>query len=126
MSARGKAMLQFAIMLAIAGLLYKFAPHRIMAGIVAVLAVVVLVCGLFIPSAFRAIERFGQTLGAWAATGLTWGLLVPTYYLIFVPARIGLKLQGKDPMHREFPTTASSYWIPRPPVRGLDQYRKQH
>jgi hypothetical protein len=113
-------------MLIIVFFLYTWKPDHVMWRIVLGLAGVVLVGGLLIPPVFHAIERFGQALGRWAAAGLTWGLLVPFYYLCFVPGRCFLARRGKDPMHRAFPTNKVSYWIPRPPVRGPGQYRKQH
>jgi hypothetical protein len=113
-------------MLVIAGLLYWWKPEHFTWKVVLVLAAVVLVSGLFIPPVFRGIERFGQVLGRGVSVGLTWGLLVPFYYLCFVPGRFFLLLRGKDPLHRQVPTDVSSYWIPRPPVRSLAQYTKQH
>jgi hypothetical protein len=126
MSLPVKATIQAVVMLVIAGLLWKVWDHRVMPCIIVALAAVTLVGGLFIPPLFRAIERFGQWLGKTVGLVLTWGLLVPFYYLCFVPARIALKLRGVDPMHRECPTSMSTYWIRRPPVRSMDQYRKQH
>lgn len=121
-----RALLQAAIMLGIAFLLHWWRPEHLMWKVVLGLAGVVVVSGLFIPRLFLAIEHFGQLLGKWVTAGLTWALLVPFYYLCFVPARAVLALRGKDPMHRACPTDAPSYWLKRPPVRSMDQYRKQH
>jgi hypothetical protein len=121
-----RAVIQALVMLGIASLLYWWKPAHFMWKVVLGLAGVVLVSGLLVPVVFDAIERFGQALGRWVAVGLTWGLLVPFYYLCFVPARIGLKLKGKDPMHRAFDAGAQTYWIKRPPINDVKQYRKQH
>ena len=90
------------------------------------IAAFVLVSGLFIPPFWRGIEKFGHFLAWLVGTTLTWGLLVPFFYLVFVPGRTVLKLKGKDPMQRAFPTEKETYWEPRPEVRSKEQYRKQH
>ena len=121
-----RALIQTGIMLVISFLLHWWKPEHFMWQVVLGLSGVVLVSGLLIPSVFHGIERFGQALGRGVAVGLTWGLLVPFYYLCFVPGRFFLLLRGKDPMHRACPTDEASYWVKRPPVRSKDQYRKQH
>lgn len=119
------AVIQAGVMAAIGALAYLWLGHRIMGGVVWSLAAVVLVSGLFIPSAFAAIERFGKRLGQWVGTGLTWGLLAPFYYVCFVPLHVLQKISGKDPLRRRFPTDEPSYWVPRSPVKDASQYRKQ-
>jgi hypothetical protein len=126
MPRQAKAALQALVTLIIAWLLHRYGPHPVMGKIVAACAGVVLVSGLFIPPLFYAIERGGQKLGGWVATGLTWLLLVPFFYLVFVPGRVLLALRGVDPMQRRFPTGDPTYWYPRPPVKDPAQYRKQH
>ena len=102
------AAVQVACMVAIGLLLYYFGKS-IMSGIVFCIAGVVLFCGLFIPSAFHAIEKMGKKIGLWVATGLTWILLVPFFYICFVPARLILAVRGKDPLTRKFEKEAASY-----------------
>ena len=82
-------------------------------------------CALFVPPAFAAIEGFGKKLGVWVGTGLTYLLLVPFFYLVFVPGRLVLALMGKDPMQREFPTKEASCWSPRRTKMDEAHYRKQ-
>jgi ABC-type uncharacterized transport system permease subunit len=125
MSPASKAAIQAVIMGLIGFLLYHFVGHRVMGVVVWGLAVIVLISGLFIPPAFQAIERFGARLGVWVGTGLTWGLLVPFYYITFSIGHFFLKLKGKDLMCREFPSREPTYWTPRTPVRNLEQYGKQ-
>ena len=122
---RKNAAIQAAVMVVIGFLIYRWLGHKTMGMIVWGLATVVLVSGFFIPPVFFAIERFGKWLGKWVGEGLTWGLLTPFYYLCFFPANMMLKLKGKDPLHREFPTNEPTYWIPRKPVKDVSQYRKQ-
>ena len=81
--------------------------------------------GLFLPSAFFALERFGRQLGKGVGVLLTWGLLVPFYYLCFGFLRLAQKIGGKDPLCRKFPSDEATYWTPRKPVRNVAQYRKQ-
>ena len=97
-----------------------------MAAIVTGISTVVLICGLFIPPAFLAIEKFGLKLGEWVATSLTWILLVPFFYICFVPGRIIISLAGKDPLNLKFSSTAKTYWVPRIPVNDIARYGKQH
>jgi hypothetical protein len=120
------ALIQVVVMVCIGLLLQLVFKKVIMARIVWSLAGVVLVSGLFIPPVFRAIERFGAALGRWAAVGLTWLLLVPFFYLFFVPGRMIIKLKGKDPMCRKCPTDLPTYWVKHAPIQGVEQYRKQH
>jgi hypothetical protein len=125
MNLKLKAVLQGAVMSGVGFTLHHFG-REIGASIVWGLAVLVVGGGLFYPPLFRGFERFGMKLAKWVAAGLTWGLLVPFYYLCFLPGRAVLTLIGKDPMNRQFPTEARTYWIPRQPIPSLDQYKKQH
>lgn len=118
-------LLQAGIMAAIGAALYGWLEHRLMGQIVWGLAGVVLVSGFFIPPVFNAIERFGQTLGRGVGALLTWGLLAPFYYLVFLPLHVLQKITGKDPLHRQFPSSEPTYWVPRKPVASAAQYRKQ-
>jgi len=125
MNLKLKAAIQAVVMTAVGFILRHF--HKdIGAGIVWTLAALVLVGGLFYPPLFHGFEKFGQKLAKWVAAGLTWGLLVPFFYLCFLPGRLIMALSGKDPMTRKFPSDAATYWIPRRPVPNLNQYKKQH
>lgn len=84
-----------------------------------------LVTGLFIPFVFRRIEQFGRWIGKWAGLVITWALMMPVFYLIFLPGRLILRLRGIDPMCRKFPTDAPSYWVPRKPVQDAEDYKRQ-
>ena len=86
---------------------------------------VLLVSGLFIPPVFIRIEQFGRWFGKWAGLVITWVLMVPLFYLVFVPGRVILKLRGIDPMCRKFPTDAPTYWVPRKPVTDVEEYKRQ-
>jgi hypothetical protein len=126
MSIKVKATIQAPLMILVGFFMYHYFGHRIVPYIVWTLSVVVLIGGWFIPPIFHGMERFGAWLAKWVAIILNYGLLVPFYYLCFVPGRLILKLQGIDPMDREFPSAKPTFWIPRKPVNDVAQYRKQH
>lgn len=117
--------LQCLIMLAIGWVLFRFVEHRIMAFVVWGFAGVVLVSSVWIPGVFAAIEHFGQRLGRWVGTGLTYLLLVPFFYLVFVPGHVLLWLLGRDPMHRRFPSPEPTCWSLRRTRMDERHYRKQ-
>lgn len=121
-----RALIQTAVMVVIASILYFWAKHQLMGTIVYSLAGIVLVSGLIVPPVFNAIERFGKALGHYVATGLTWVLLVPFFYIVFAPAHALQRMRGKDPLCRSCPTQEKTYWIPRPPVTDVSHFRKQH
>ncbi len=110
----------------VGALLYFWAEHRLVARIVWTIGSIVVVSALFIPPLFEKIKWLGVMLGLGVGHALTWILLVPFFYIVFVPARAILVLKGKDPMQRAIPTDLPTYWEKRPPVRGMNQYRKQH
>ncbi len=106
--------------------LQRILDRPIMACIVSCWAAVLLMSALFLPPVFRAIERFGLVLARGASIALTWALLVPLFYLFFVPGRIFRSLTGTDPLTRKCPTDQTTYWVPHQPIRDIEQYRKQH
>jgi len=122
---RKAAVLQAAVMTAVGSLLFWWLGHRAMGIIVWGLAAFVLVSGLFVPPVFAAIERSGRWLGKWVGDALTWGLLVPFYYICFIPLRLAFKLKGVDPLCRRIHTDDRTYWTARRPARDPLQYRKQ-
>ena len=96
-----------------------------MAGVAWGMGALIAVSGFFLPSLFRAIERLGGRLGHGTGVALTYLLLVPFYFLVFVPARAALALRGKDPMQRRFPAPEASCWTPKKTNPQLNHYRKQ-
>jgi hypothetical protein len=127
MPIRVKATIQAAAMAAIGFIIYKVFDHLIGPAIVWTLAGLVLVGGWFVPPIFHGFEKFGAKLAYWVSAGLTWGLLVPFFYITFTFGRLVLLLRGADPMDRAFPDEGrASFWTPRAPVPSKEQYRKQH
>lgn len=121
-----KALIQAPIMALVGYGIYRWTGHLVGPAIVWTLAAAVLIGGLFIPPLFRAVEHFGAWLAKWVILILNYGLLVPFFYLCFVPGRLILKLQNIDPMNRAYPDARPSFWIARKPVADMAQYRKQH
>lgn len=126
MSRQAKGLIQLAVMVAFGSWLYFGRHHVVMPSIIAVLAVLTFIGAFLYEPIFHGFEKFGAMLAKGVAVGLTWGLLVPFFYIVFVFGRLVLLLGGNDPMTRKVPTDEKTYWIPRPPVRNMEQYKKQH
>ena len=127
MPMRVKATIQAVAMTVVGYIIYRVFDHLIGPAIVWTLAGLVLIGGWFVPAIFHGFEKFGAKLAFWVAGGLTWGLLVPFFYITFTFGRLVLTLKKLDPMDRSFPDLdRTTFWTPRPPVPSMDQYRKQH
>ena len=120
-----RGLIQGAIMAVIGFVLYRLLGHQMMGQVVWGLACFVLFSALFIPRAFEGIESFGRKLGHWVGIGLSYLLLVPFFYIVFVPGHMVLKLLRKDPMQRGFPTPEATCWAPRRTKMDEKHYRKQ-
>ena len=122
---RRKALIQALVMAAVAALFFFWRGPIVFPAILGGLAAVNLALGLAAPRAFGAIDRGMQAFGRGAGVAVTWLLLVPFFYITFGFARLVLIAARKDPLHRRFPDTAASYWIPHRAASGPDAYRKQ-
>lgn len=116
---------RFAVVSAVAALMIRWG-HRVPAAVLFGLGVFILVSGFFLPRAFAAFERLVGLFARGVGLALTWLLLVPFFYLFFVPGRLILRLQGKDPLHRQFPSPEKTCWTPHHRIGGVEQYRKQY
>ncbi len=110
---------------AIGFVLYQWIGHVTFAKVIWCLAGLVLVLGMVAPAAYRPIHRFGQWLGKAVGMLLTYILLVPLYFLVFLPGAIVLKIQGRDPMHRKPRDLKYTCWIPRRRQATPDIYDRQ-
>lgn len=122
---------EIAISSLVAGLVGWFVVYKLwnkfhMAVVVWCISGFISFTALFMPRLHDAIKRGLIWFAHLVGLGLSWLLLVPFYYLCFVPGRIWLSIRGKDPMQRAFPTDEKSYWVPRPAVKTIAQYQKQH
>ena len=120
-----RAWLQAGILAAIGAGLFWGLHRETMAGVAWTMAALVGLSGLLAPRVFKAIERLGRRLGQWVGIGLTYLLLVPFYFLVFVPAHAVLAFRGKDPMKRQFPSPDETCWTPKKTSANLNHYRKQ-
>jgi hypothetical protein len=63
-----------------------------------------------------------QPIG-WTLSHLVLGAV---YYLVLTPIGLGMRLLGRDPMHRRFDPSAASYWVERKsqadPARHFRQF----
>jgi hypothetical protein len=120
----GMVLIQAVIPTAV-GAFFYFKGKPVAAGILWSIGALLLISGFLIPSLFAKIEKAGRWFGKGVGTAITWLLLVPMFYLVFVPGRLILRIRGIDPMCRKFPTDAPTYWVPRKPVVNLDEYKRQ-
>ena len=120
-----RAVIQAAVMGAVALFFYWKIEKRVAAWVVAGLAGFVLFSGLFVPRVFLGIDRVMRAFGRIVGIALTWVLLVPFFFLCFVPARLILWLRRSDPMNRAFPSGEATYWVPHRSHRDMSRYGKQ-
>ena len=113
---RWRAVIQAGVVAGVASLLLFCGRHYWFSLFLYVLGAIILLSGLFIPSVFTLFEQFGRWLGKWVGAGITWLLLVPFFYLCFLPGRLILILRGKDPLCRRWERGRESYWVDRKPA----------
>ena len=107
-----------------AGLL---ALHRPVAG-TAVLAAALLLLALCAcwPPASEATKLLSAAVAKGVAAALTWVLLVPFFFLCFMPGRAVLLLLREDPLNRRFAPDEPTYWTPRTADQDPSQMRRQY
>lgn len=123
---RKQAVCQFCVVAAIGLVVFFLLRHRIVGTVVVGLALVLLLTGLFLPRVFQALERFGRLLGKWVGAGLTWLLLVPFFYLCFLPGHWLLSASKKDPLRLRLSEDEPTYWTHRPPVLDVNRFKSQY
>jgi hypothetical protein len=120
--------LVMAALFTIVGLVqYLIWSHLRAALILWIIATVFLLPGLLIPAALKPVYGVWLKIAAglaWFNTRLILGL---TFYLVFTPIGLIMKLLGKDLIKEKWDSQAKSYWIEREIV-PLDQerYEKQY
>ena len=77
------------------------------------------------PAARRSMDRALGSLGSGVGTALTGLVLVPFFFLCFLPARLFLLATGKDPLRRKFPAPGPTLWLPRTPPSAENRYHRQ-
>lgn len=101
--------------------------HERMASIFWILALLILVPGLFFPVILKPVYRLWMKFAAvlaWFNTRLILGL---TFFLVFTPIGILLKLLRKDLIKEKWDAKAVSYWIERKKIPfDRSRYEKQY
>jgi hypothetical protein len=122
---RRRALLQGSVMVAVGALVFFLLGHRTVGLVVWGLAVLVLGLGLAVPAAYRPLNRFGEWLGRIVGALLTFLMLVPLFYLVFLPVSAFLRMKGHDPMSRGRREMNQTCWIPRRRPVATDAYARQ-
>jgi len=52
-------------------------------------------------------------------------VLAFVYYFLLTPIGVIMRLTGRDPLHRRFEPSASSYWVPHRPPDETGRYFRQ-
>ena len=81
---------------------------------------------LFAPTWLKTIENAMLVFGRWVGIALTWILLVPFFFIVFLPLRIFQTLSGGDPMRSQYDTSKESYWIDRSEEARPTDIEKQY
>jgi len=121
---RRKAVIQAVVAGVIGALLFFLLKHRLAGWIVWGVAAFVLLSGLFAPPVFQAVDRFMKRFGQAFGTGLTYLLLVPFFYLVFMPGHFIMQLLAKDPLQLRAAPDRDSFWSVRRPLKP-DHFKKQ-
>lgn len=121
---RHKAIIQALVTAIVGAVIFFLFKHRLAGQIVWGIAAFVLVTGLLIQPVFRAVDRLMQKFGVAVGTGLTYLLLVPFFYLVFLPGRLLMRMLGKDPLQLSGAAGMASCWSVRKPLK-TDHFKKQ-
>jgi len=86
---------------------------------------IVLLSALLSPTGiYRAVEGLFTTLGNATGRALTWLMLVPLFYLFFLPFGFLLRRGRRDQLKRRFEPDQESYWEPHKPFSAADHERQ--
>jgi hypothetical protein len=90
---------------------------RTIATIAFTLATLVLVSALASPRGLYAgLRRFFDASGRVIGRAMNWIVMVPIFYLFFLPFGRLLRRGRRDRLHRHFDAEATTYWEPHAPV----------
>ncbi|MBN2441937.1 MAG: hypothetical protein JXJ04_11340 [Spirochaetales bacterium] len=121
-----RIIIQSLVMILFGLFLILYLHHELFGSIIGGSGIIVLILGLFIPPAKKGLIRIQEKVIKWVGIILTWLLLVPFYFLCFIPGRIILLLSGKDPLNRKFPDTGKSCWSPYSGSFDSEQCKRQY
>jgi hypothetical protein len=121
-----RIIIQSAIMIIAGVMFFLFTHHDILGIILAASGTLIVIPGILIKPVSSAIVRFQHIVMKFIGILMTWLLLVPFFFLCFVPGRLILLILRKDPLERTFPTDKKSYWSPYSGSFDIDQFRRQY
>jgi hypothetical protein len=105
--------------LVIAAILFVLG-QRTLAMIAGSLATLSFLLAMISPAGLYTRLRSGVAqLGVWIGIALSWILLVPLFYLFFLPFGLLLRRGARDSMERNLDSTAMSYWKKRKEVTSV-------
>jgi len=100
--------------------------HLLLAQILGAVAVAILLAGLFFRKTFDRFSTSMRHAGFKLGEGISVLLLIPVFFLLFIPMSIWFRISGKDPLKKAFPCRASSCWLDRPPgPTDQERYKRQ-
>ena len=122
-----RAFIQFCVMFIVASLIVVVSKssHLWLPLFIYLLSILVAIGGYWVPPLFEAFERFGKFLAKVVGAVLTYILLVPFFYLCFVPGRFILQAMGKDPLRRKWSKESATYWTEKQTPEGVERYKRQ-
>lgn len=122
---RKKGLLQGAIGLAIAGLLYGLG-HPTLATVAGVLASLTALLAIVSPTgAFVRVESLLARFGGLVGVVVTWLVMMPIFVFFFVPFGLLFRRGTSDKMQRVLDPQAKSYWRRRDDTLGGERHLSQ-
>lgn len=122
---RRSSWIQFCVMIVV-GVFFVFFAHYKTAGLVLGISMLLLAGLLFSEKILHGFESVGKGLSFSIGTAVTWLLLAPVFYVVFVIVHLILKLRRTDPLHRSISAGAASYWTHPTSMTHIDRARKQY
>jgi|APCry1669188970_1035186.scaffolds.fasta_scaffold54516_2 hypothetical protein len=121
---RHRILLQSAVGLSAGAVMLLMHWNR-MGTIAVCIASAIFVVGRIVPRFYDAIDGSIMFVANVFGRLLTWILLVPFFYLCFLPGRIILLAKRKDPMSRKCPSNEATFWVTRS-ARHPDHFTRQY
>jgi len=81
---------------------------------------------LIMPKWLMSIEKAMLTFGKWVGVFLTWVILVPFFFLAFVPLRLIQFLSKGDPLKMKYDASVDSYWLVRQEEKQRSNIENQY
>ena len=110
---------------AMGALLYLYWSQTV-GRIVMGLGTVILLSALVSPTGlYRLVERLLAALGLWTGRAINWILLVPLFYLFFLPFGLLFRRNRSDRLRRYTDPEASTYWEPHEGITAASDLRER-